>query len=447
MGRVAVIGAGPSGFYAAQALLQADPAVQVDLIDRMPAPFGLVRSGVAPDHQKIKSVVKAYERIAASPGCRFFGNVALGRDVSIDELLARYDQVVLAVGAQTARKMGIPGEDLPGSFSATEFVAWYNGHPDYQDRSFPLDVSDAVVVGVGNVAMDVTRILVSPPERLHPTDITSGALGRLAAGRRERVHVLGRRGPAQAAFTPKELQEIAAIDGVDVRVRDDEAALDPASAAWLEASGDRMARENAEFVASRVGARASTARSEVWLRFCRSPVEILGDDRVRAVRVEKTALIAEGDRIVARGTGVFEEIPAGLVLAAVGYLTVPLPGVPYDEVTGRIPNDGGQVVGPDGPVPDLFVVGWAKRGPTGLIGTNRADSAATVARMLETGARRPADGADPADWLASRVDQLVTWRCWQKVDAAEVARGRDAEKIREKFTAIEEMLGAVRDAE
>ncbi len=438
--RVAVVGSGPSGFYAVQALFKRDDTVCCDMIDRLPTPFGLVRGGVAPDHQKIKRVVKAYERLAADERFRFFGNVELGRDVQIDELLTHYDQVVLAVGAQSARTLGIPGERLDNSLTATAFVAWYNGHPDFQDLVVDTNVDDVVVVGVGNVAMDVTRLLACTPEHLAKTDITHAAADRLALHNRARVHVLGRRGPAQAAFTPKEVQEMAGLDGIDVRVRPDDATLDPLSAAWLEEHGERTHRDNVRFVNERVGDRESTARCEVWLRFCTSPLEILGSTRVEGVRVAKTRIVEKDGRLRPVRTDETEVIPAGLVLTAVGYRSVPIAGVPFDDARGRIPNDGGQVLRDGVPVDDLYVVGWAKRGPTGLIGTNRLDSTETVKRMTADGVKTPGTMDDPGTWLASACPRHVSWEGWEKLDGHEVERGLPKGKIREKLTAIDAML-------
>jgi ferredoxin--NADP+ reductase len=442
---VAIVGSGPSGFYAVQALFRSGEDVRCDMLDRLPTPFGLVRGGVAPDHQKIKRVVKAYEKLAADDRFRFFGNVELGKDVQIAGLLEHYDQVVLAVGAQSARTLGIPGERLDNSLSATAFVAWYNGHPDFQDVRIDTDVDDVVVVGVGNVAMDVTRVLACTPEHLATTDITHRAAEQLGRHNRARIHVLGRRGPAQAAFTPKEVQEMAGLDGIDVRVRPDEAALDPLSAAWLQEHGERNNRDNVAFVQERVGERDATDRCEVWLRFCASPVEILGSTHVEGVRVEKTRIVERDGRLRPERTGETEVIDAGLVLTAVGYRSVPLPGVPFDDASGRIPNDEGQVLDDGKPVADLYVVGWAKRGPTGLIGTNRADSTATVKRMLADGVKRPGTSDDPGAWLAATAPRHVSWAGWEQLDSHEVVRGEPKGKIREKIVSIDEMLGHLED--
>lgn len=450
--RVAVIGAGPSGFYAAAALLGADMQVEVDMLDRLPVPFGLVRGGVAPDHQKIKSVVRAYAKTAANPRFRFFGNVRVGQTVKVDELRAHYDMLCFAVGCESARRLGVPGEDLPGSSTATDFVAWYNGHPDARDLDFPLDeVSSVVVVGVGNVAIDVARILSRDPESLYPTDIAEHALERLRTSKVRDVWLLGRRGPVQAAFTPAELQELSTLDGVDLIVPPWSAELDPASAAWLEAHGDKITRRNVELLRE-LSQRAPTGaprRIHLWLG--RSPVAIEGDDRVRAVQVGTNALVEENGRIVARPTGRVESVEAQMVLAAVGYCGIALPGLPFDARRGIVSNVEGRVVDDTGAVvPDTYVVGWAKRGPSGVIGTNRADAVETVDRMLADAAgrqaphdpARTAEGAEGA--LARAVPELVRWKDWEHLDALERAAGEAEGRIRRKFTRVEDMLEAVR---
>lgn len=446
--RIAVVGAGPSGFYAVQALFRRVDDIRVDVFDRLPTPYGLVRGGVAPDHQKIKKVVRAYDRIADDPRFRFFGNVKVGVDLRVPDLLERYDQVILAVGALDARRLGIPGEELPGSFSATEFVAWYNGHPDFQDRDFPLATTRSVaVVGMGNVAMDVTRILVSAAERLATTDITHDALDALARRQREKVHVLARRGPAQAACAPKEAMEIAVLDGVTVRTRDEEATLDPLSARWLEVEGDRCHIENARFAREHADLEIPEGSREVWMRFRVSPVEILGAGRVEGIRVERTQIVESGGRLRPTGTGQFEDIPCEMVLTAVGYRSARMPDVPYDELQGLIPNDVGQVVDGEVPVDDLYVVGWAKRGCTGLIGTNKADAVEAVERMLATGVKRSARGDDPGMWVHGQVPSHVGWDGWKALDAHEVEAGSEKGKVREKLTDVEAMVRAIRSDE
>ncbi|HHO50618.1 MAG TPA: NADP oxidoreductase [Deltaproteobacteria bacterium] len=438
--RVAIVGSGPSGFYTAAALLQSGIQLQIDLLDRLPTPFGLVRGGVAPDHQKIKGVVRAYNKTAQMPGFRFLGNVTVGVDVSLQRLLEAYDQVVLAVGASSSRKLHIEGEELPGSHAATDFVGWYNGHPDHQHHDFDLSCSVAVVVGVGNVAMDVTRILAQDPARLTQTDITDAALDELRDSKITDIYVLGRRGPAQAAFSPAEIRELDEIEGVDLIVRPEDAALDPCSAAWLEEHGDKRAQQNVAFL-QEVAQRQGTAPRRVHLRLRTSPIAYRGPDRVRQVELGRNVLECHDGEPTARDTGEREQLDAGLVLRAVGYRGVRLPGAPFDERRGIIPNRAGQVIDGEAVVPRLFVVGWAKRGPKGLIGTNRADAKETVEHML---AALP--GLDPTPRDALSFDGAVSWDGWERLDALELAEGEQRGKIRQKFLEIDAMLGALEDA-
>jgi ferredoxin--NADP+ reductase len=436
--RVAIVGSGPSGFYAAQHLLGGPDAVEVDLIDRLPTPFGLVRGGVAPDHQNIKAVIRAYDKTAKLPGFRFVGNVAIGRDISLDQLLAAYDQVVLAVGCESANPLGIPGEDLPGSHSATAFVGWYNGHPDHRDLQIDLSATAAVVVGVGNVAMDVTRVLVRDRDELAKSDIADHALKRLRACAVKDVYVLGRRGAAQAAFSPAEIKEIAELDGVSLVVRPEDAALDPASAAWLAEHGDKPTHENVRFL-QEIAGRPPTGDRRVHLRLLTSPIALHGNGRVEEVELGRNRLEPDGKGgLRAVDTGERERVRAGLVFRAIGYRGTALPGCPFDERKGTIPNEGGRVIGKDGqPIPRLYVVGWAKRGPQGLIGTNRADSKDTVEKMKEDRASLdPAPRARPAE-----LDRVgVGWTDWERLDAEEIRRGQQASKLREKLVQIEEMV-------
>ncbi|RMF15278.1 MAG: NADP oxidoreductase [Candidatus Dadabacteria bacterium] len=440
---VAVIGAGPSGFYAIDALLKQEQVdVRIDLFDRLPVPYGLVRYGVAPDHQKIKNVTRQYEKMAADPRVRFAGNVALGRDVTLDELRAHYDQIVIATGCLSDRKLGLEHEDAAGSYSATEFVGWYNGHPDFQDRKFDLSHERAVVVGVGNVAMDVTRILVKDRDELATTDITAAALDALrAAGVRE-VVVLGRRGAAQAAFSPKEIREIGELEGVRlvVEARDLEG-ID------LEAL-DRDKRKNVEYLQEKL-ADPGEGDLTVRLRFLSSPVRLSvdGDGHLNAVTIERNRLVDRDGYLAAEGTGETETIEAGLLLRSIGYRGEPLPGVPFDERAGIVANRDGRVVDGDAPVPGLYVVGWIKRGPSGLIGSNKPDSAATVAAMLEDVDSGVISGAtetgDLLGALQRRGVRVVDWDDYTKIDAAEVARGQASGKVREKFVSVADMLAVL----
>jgi len=440
--RVAVVGSGPAGFYAADALLKSeDPPVEVDLIERLPTPWGLVRLGVAPDHENIKAVSRAFERVAARPGFRFFGNVEVGRDVTHDELAAIYDAVIYSVGAQTDRQMGIPGEDLPGSWAATEFVAWYNGHPDFQHLDFDLSDKTVVVVGNGNVAIDVARMLALTAEELAPTDTTDRAIDAINGAGIEEIVMLGRRGPAQAAFTPPELQELGELAGADVHVAPADLELDPASEAALEQDRDR-ARRNVDILREYSTRDPEGKPRSIRLRFLTSPVAIVGDGKVEAVEVVRNRLETdERGRIVAVSTDERETIPCGIVFRSVGYKGVPIPGVTFDERTGTIPNEHGRVE------PGLYVAGWIKRGPSGVIGTNKKDATETVGLVLEDAragllSHDSDEGLD--ELLRRKGAEFVEYPGWQAIDAAERAAGEPLGRPRVKLTAWRELLDAAR---
>ncbi|MCX7790229.1 MAG: FAD-dependent oxidoreductase [Chloroflexaceae bacterium] len=443
--RVAIVGAGPAGFYAAEALLkQKDIACRIDFFNRLPTPYGLVREGVAPDHQSIKSVTRVYDKLAAAANVRYFGNVTFGRDVLHEDLRRHYDQIIYAVGAQSDRKMGIPGEDLQGSMPATIFVGWYNGHPDYRDLPIDLSCERVLVVGNGNVAMDVTRILVSDPEELAKTDIADHALEVLRASKVREVVMLGRRGPAQAAFTNPELKEFGELPGVDVIVDPADLELDPLSEASL--AEDKTAAKNVEMLRAYAARGSTGAPRRIVMRFLVSPVEVIGKDgRVAAVRIERNQLFQAPDgSLRPRGTGVYETIECGMILRSVGYKGVPLPGVPYDQATGTIPNRGGRVIDPatGEPVPGEYVVGWAKRGPSGVIGTNKPDAAATVALMLEDVpllTPAPGDG-DIESLLRERGVDFVSYEDWKTLDTHETSRGAAQGRPRVKVTRVDEMM-------
>lgn len=445
--RVAIIGAGPAGFYAAGALLaQQTVHVTVDLFERLPAPHGLVRYGVAPDHQKIKTVARVFDRTAAMPGFRFFGNVQFGYDLTREDVHQLFDAVIYAVGSQADRRLGIPGEDLAGSLSATEFVAWYNCHPDYAGLKIDLSGESAVVVGVGNVAVDVARILARTPHELASTDIALHAEQQLAASGVRDIFILSRRGPAQAKFSPLEIKEFGELAGADIIIDPAELELDPLSAAALE--DDAEARRNLEMLRE-LAARPRLGRSRrIHFRFLVSPVEILGDHgRVVAVRVERNVLRRdERGYLNAVGTGQFDLIPAQLVLRAVGYRGVALPGVPFDERRGVIPNEGGRVIDPASGrvVRGEYVVGWAKRGATGVIGTNRPDAIDTVQALLaDVPTLPPACDPDPAAverLLSARGVQFISSDGWRLIDEAELAKGQERGKPRIKFTHVDEMV-------
>jgi ferredoxin--NADP+ reductase len=455
--RVAVVGAGPAGFFVAQHLLaRAEGAVQVDLFERLPTPFGLVRFGVAPDHEEIKRVVRQFEKTAAQAGFRFFGNVEVGRHLGLEDFRRYYHQVCFATGAQADRRMGIPGEDLPGSHAATEFVAWYNGHPDYRERTFDLSVERAVVVGVGNVAVDVARILCRTPEELARTDIADYALEALRQSRVREVVMLGRRGPLQAAFTNAEVKELGELPAADIEVRPEEIVLDPLSQAQLERSPDRRTLERKLEILRQFAARPPAGKPRrLVLRFLISPVALRDDGRGRVGLLEavRNRLVAEaGGELRAEPTGQTEQIETGLVLRSVGYRGLPLPGVPFEERRGVIPNRGGRVLDPRSgePLLGLYVSGWIKRGPVGVIGTNKPDAAETVEAMLEDAAAgrtlRPEE-PDPAAleaFLRRRQPLVVTYADWLALDRLEQARGRSLNRPRVKFTSVPEMLAAIR---
>jgi ferredoxin--NADP+ reductase len=446
--RAAVIGAGPSGFYASEQLLKA--GFEVDLYELLPTPFGLVRAGVAPDHPKIKSVTRMYEKTAKQPGFRFFGGVELGADIAREELLERYHAVVYAVGTATDNRLGIPGEDRPGSHSATEFVAWYNGHPDFADHEFDLSATRAVVVGNGNVAVDVARMLVLDPDEVAVTDTADHAVGPLAAAQVHDVVVLGRRGPVQAAFTTPELRELGELTRADIAVAPEALELDAASAAFLESDEcDGTTKRNVEVLREYAEREPSGRERRVELRFLSSPVEILGegdDGPVTGVRVVTNRL--ENGRAVP--TGEEEVIACGLVLRSIGYRGTPLPGIPFDERRGLIRNDGGRVTGDDGaPLAGEYVVGWVKRGPSGVIGTNKKDAADTVARILEdaeAGTLNEPVTTPEEDWLAERVPGLVTWAGWRAIDEHETALGAPQGRPRVKLVRVPHMLDAAKSS-
>ncbi|MCC6785852.1 MAG: FAD-dependent oxidoreductase [Planctomycetes bacterium] len=455
--RVAIVGSGPSAFYAAEALFKVGGlSCRCDVFDRLPTPYGLVRGGVAPDHQKIKAVVKVYEKIAADAGFRFFGNVRVGRDLSVAELERLYDRVIWAVGNESDRKLGIPGEELAGVHSATAFVGWYNGHPDHQSHRFDLErTRRAVVVGNGNVAMDVTRVLLQDPDVLATTDITEEAVALLRRSGVQEVVLLGRRGAAQAAFSTKEIEEIAELGSAALEVPAAEIANDPVSEAWLASGAPRAALRNLEFLREHAAKPLRAAKRRARTLFCASPVEVLGEaGRVRGIRVERNALVPEADGTPrAKGTKTFFEIDCELVLAAVGYRGVPVPGLPFDERSGTIPNSEGRVLvaAGGGVLPRHYVVGWAKRGPSGLIGTNSPDSKATVEALVADLATANAE-ALPAEeleamprLLGARGVDFVSFADWKLYDAWEQLEGKRRNKVRHKLSDPAAILAVIRE--
>jgi ferredoxin--NADP+ reductase len=470
--RVAIVGSGPAGFYAAEHLLKQNESdragpgseaeeptrIEVDMFDRLPTPYGLVRAGVAPDHPKIKSVIRMYEKTATRPGFRFFGNVDVGSQISVADLSDRYHAVVYAYGSATDRSLGIPGEDLPGSHAATEFVAWYNAHPDFADREFDLSCRRVVVIGNGNVAADVARMLALTRAELDETDTADHAIEPMAESGVEEIVVIGRRGPAQAAFTNPEVRELGEMVDADIVVDRSEVELDELSREWLESdNAGPTNRRNVEIFTDFAEREPEGKRRRIVLRFLSSPVEIKGDGKVESIVIGRNRLERTDDgRLRAVDTGEREELECGLVLRSIGYKGIGLEGLPFDERTGTIPNDHGRVIDVDSgeQVPGQYVVGWIKRGPSGVIGTNKKDAQDTVKALLEDVAARrvpePAGDAAPEAieaLLETRAPDHVTFTGWQAIDRAEVARGEPLGRPRVKFCDVAEMVDAARDGE
>jgi len=445
--RAAIIGAGPAGFYTADQLLKA--GFEVDVYDMLPTPFGLVRAGVAPDHPKIKSVTRVYAKTAGHQAFRFFGGVELGRHASREDLLERYHAVVYAVGTATDNRLGIPGEDRPGSHPATEFVAWYNGHPYFADQRFDLNGGRAVVIGNGNVALDVARMLVLDPGELAPTDTADHALEVFGMAGVTEVVVLGRRGPAEAAFTNPELRELGQLERADVVV-------DPAQLDGTPEPADATRRRNVQLLRE-YSCRLPAGKSHrLELRFLRSPVEILGDGEdgpVTGIRVAINRLVTAVDgRVRAESTGDHELIECGLVLRSIGYRGVPLAGIPFDARRGLIRHESGRVSSDDGVCRGEYAVGWIKRGPSGVIGTNKKDAADTVAQIIQDAAdgtlNQPTAAGDDAEaiaaWVTERAPDHVTWAGWEAIDAREAQLGEPAGRPRVKLVGLAELVEASR---
>lgn len=449
--RIAILGAGPAGFYAAGHLLKLPQVVEIDLIDKLPTPFGLVRSGVAPDHQKIKNVTRVYDKIARSPGFRFFGNVEYGKHIMLEDLKRHYHQIYFSTGAQIDRRLGIEGEDLARSYSATDFVAWYNGHPDYRHMHFDLSRECIAVVGVGNVAVDVSRIFCRTIEELERTDIADYALEALANSRVKEIYMLGRRGPAQAAFTNPEAKELGAMIGADAYVLPEEAALDPLSRAIFEQQTDRATAKKVAMIEEFSRKQPTGKPRRLTIRFLVSPVAFQddGEGGVGGVRLVKNELYeSEDGRLRPRATDRREELPAEVVFRSVGYRGVALPGLPFHDAWGVVPNEHGRVINPENGkcVRGVYVGGWIKRGPTGVIGTNKPDALDTVRAMREdqeTG--QCIDPIEPGameaeETIKARQAQFITWEDWERINAVEVARGQAVGRPRIKFTRTEDML-------
>jgi ferredoxin--NADP+ reductase len=451
--RVAIIGSGPAGFYTVSNFgKHKELKVEIDMFDRLPTPFGLVRAGVAPDHQKDKSVVRAYAKSAVNPNFRFYGNVEYGTDITLDDLKRHYHQVIFTTGAPVDRDLGIPGQDLQGSHSATEFVAWYNGHPDFADKVFDLTQENVAIVGIGNVAMDVARILCKTHEELAETDIADYALEALKNSKVKNVYLLGRRGPAQAAFTAPEIKEMGELIDADVTISTEEAVVDADSRADMEANPDKNVDKNVAYI-TEYSQREQTDKSRLLtIRFLVSPTELLGNDRVEAVKLVKNEAYRSDDgSIRARATKVEEEIQVGLVFRSVGYRGAALPDVPFHDNWGTIENDKGRVITSDGEqLAGMYTAGWIKRGPSGVIGTNKTCAQETVNCMvedLESGNHFDPSETSPAAMEAlirERQPDFVTYAGWEKIDAEELARGEAAGRPRVKLTSIQEMIEVAR---
>jgi ferredoxin/flavodoxin---NADP+ reductase len=447
--RVAIVGSGPSAFYATEALIKSGHTVRIDMFERLPAPFGLVRNGVAPDHPKLKQPILIYDKIARSPTFTFLGNVAVGRDLRIEELQSAYHAVIFACGAETDRKLGIAGEDLPGSYTATEFVGWYNGHPDYRDRVFDLSQEVAVIIGQGNVAADVCRILSKTVDELKHTDIAEHALAVLAESKIREIHVIGRRGPAQAKFTNKELRELGELADCDAMVDPADLCLNRESELELADKANFINANNVEIFKTWASRPASGKRRRCYFRFLESPVMLLGQSHLECLVLERNRLEGEPNRQAAKGTGQRRELSCGLLFRSVGYRGVPIPGVPFDERNGVFPNAEGRLLDNDRSViPNLYATGWIKRGPSGVIGTNRADSVATVNALLadlpKLDSGDPKTGAEALyPLLARRSVRVVGYADWLKIDAVEVEGGKPKGKPREKLTTVKEMLSVL----
>ena len=440
---VLVVGSGPSGVFSAESLIrQTAVPVQIDVLDRLPTPYGLVRYGVAPDHLKIKSVTAGFERTLADARVRFLGNVEFGKDLSYQEARQHYDALVYTFGASADRRLNIPGEGLKGSLSATEFVAWYNGHPDAAAESVVLHAQGVAVVGVGNVALDVSRILSKTSAELHDSDIAPHALTALAHSPVKDVWVLGRRGPAQAKFTTKELREFGELAQADVLVKPGEIALSAQQEALI---GDNVVKKNLEVLRDFAQRTPQGKPSRVHLRFLVSPVELLDDGQggVAGLKIERNRLDDAGNAV---GTGEYEVLPVQMVLRSVGYRGVAVPGVPFDERGGVIPNQAGRVLERSGE----YTAGWIKRGPSGVIGTNKADAAESMRALLEdaeAGKLTPAPltGRAAVDaLLASRGVEVVTLEDWQSLDAHEREQGLAAGRPRAKLVQRHHMLDLIR---
>jgi ferredoxin/flavodoxin---NADP+ reductase len=437
--RVAIVGSGPSGFYAAEALFKSKKQVQVDMFDRLPTPYGLVRGGVAPDHQKIKNVIRVYEKTAKTASFAFLGNVTVGRDILVEELRRHYDAILFTCGAETDRRLDVPGEDLPGSHTATEFVGWYNGHPDYRDRKFDLSGKVAVIIGQGNVAMDVSRILAKTTAELADTDIADYALDALARSSIERIYV--------AKFTPPEIKEIGELSDCDPVVKAEDLVLNQASQIELDAPESNHERKNFEIMREFSQRGAPAKRKRYHLEFLLGPVALRGDGRVQKLVLAKNRLTGVPFNQSAEPTGEEITIDCDILFRSVGYRGVALPGVPFDQKKGIFPNREGRILDGDREILGMYAAGWIKRGPSGIIGTNKPDSQATVDVLFQDLAKlTPCEVPDSQavrQILRDRKVRVVEFADWLRIDAAEVERGKSKGKPREKFATVQEMLAVL----
>ncbi len=447
--KVAVVGAGPSGFYAAEALIKSDIGAEVDLIERLPSPFGLVRSGVAPDHPKLKQAIKVYKKIAQRPGFNYIGNVTVGHDVTADELRAIYHAVIYTSGAESDRRLGIEGEDLAGSHTATEFVGWYNAHPDYQNREFDFSGKTAVIIGQGNVAIDVARILAKSVDELKHTDIAEHALQALADSRIEEIHVVGRRGPAQAKFTTKELREFESLDHCRAFIDAKQLVLNAASALEIEDKRGVVNGKNMELFKRFSQTVSGSASRTCYFGFLQSPIRLEGDSRLQRVVFENNTLHGEPFSQSARGNGTTHELDCDILFRSIGYRGIAIPGVPFEDKWGTIRHEKGRVIDGQGErVHGMYTAGWIKRGPTGIIGTNRACAVETVGALIEDLPRLRSSREGTPELhgiLDARNIEYINYPQWEKIDISEVTRGKPKGKPREKYSSVKEMLSVTKN--
>lgn len=440
---VAIVGSGPSGFYAAEAIFESNPDALVTMYERLPVPFGLVRYGVAPDHPKLKSPTLIFERIAQHPNFRFFGNALIGRDLSVQELSEHHHATIFAYGAETDRCLGIAGEGLPGSHAATAFVGWYNGHPDFRESQFNLSSDSVAIIGQGNVAVDVARILTLPVDQLASTDIASHAVEALRLSQVQTVYIIGRRGPAQAKFTTQELRELGEIPDVQIEIRLGDLDLNLESLTELQERKNFLAAKNVEILRKWAATAATEKKRRIVFYFLESPVQIIGRNRVEGLILERNRLCGSAFAQQAESTGDRYALRCGLVFRSIGYKGTQLPGLPFDASRGILPNASGRVLGHAG----AYTTGWIKRGPSGIIGTNRACAVETVATLVRDFSRESLPKKDGSDatkkLLASRGVQVVSYSDWKRIDAEEVRRGKERGKPREKFSSVDAMLNAL----